>query len=329
MVRINRGFLGWGIFFLLVGAVPLAVRAGLVRDDQVGTIGNLWPLILIGIGFGILLARTRLAVVGGLLVAATFGLLVGGALSGGIDGFAGGACGSGSGTTAFPTRDGRFESTTASVKLEFSCGNMTVSSEPGETWRIAGEDGDGTGPSINADGDSLSVGTDNRDRGPFGVLSDRESWRVTLPSVVGLELRLELNAGSSTVDLAGASVETVDLNLNAGSAVLDLGSVEVLGQLDVELNAGSVDLTLPNQSVLGSIEVNAGSVNLCTPPGTALRFNTEGSNLSSFDFEDQGLVKNDSIWQTPGFENAAGRIELDTRTNAGSFSLNPEDGCRG
>jgi hypothetical protein len=328
-MRINRGLLGWGVFFLLVGAVPLAVRAGLVSDDQIGRIGSLWPLILIGIGVGMLLARTRFALVGGLVVAATFGLMVGGALSGGIDGFAGGACGPGAGTTAFPARDGRFETTTASVELEFSCGTMAVSSATGDTWRVEGEDANGSGPSVDADGDSLSVGTENRDRGPFGFLSDRESWRVTLPSMVGLELRLELNAGSSTVDLSGASIETIDLNLNAGSAILDLGSVDEVGPLDVEINAGSVDLTLPNQSLIGSIEVNAGSVNLCVPAGTAMRFNTEGSNLSSFDFADQGLIQDGSTWQTPSFESAVERIELDARTNAGSLSLNPEDGCRG
>jgi hypothetical protein len=206
---------------------------------------------------------------------------------------------------------------------------MDVRSAPTDTWRVEGEDGDGTGPSVDADGDSLSIGSDDRGRGPFGVLSDRASWRVTLPNVVGLELRLELNAGSTRVDLAGASVETVDLDLNAGSATLDLGSVEELGVIDVELNAGSVDLTLPNQSVIGSIEVNAGSVSLCTPPGAALRFNTEGSNLSSYDFEAHGLIEDDSVWQTPGFANAPVQIELDTRTNAGSFSLNPEEGCGG
>jgi hypothetical protein len=181
---------------------------------------------------------------------------------------------------------------------------------------------------VEADGDSLSA-SDHRDNDSFGILSDRESWRVTLPSVVGLELRLELNAGSSTVELSGASIETINLNLNAGSVILDLGSVEDLGLVDVELNAGALDLTLPNQSLIGSIEANAGSVNVCTPAGTALRFNTEGSNLSSFDFEDQGLFQDGSTWQTPGFESAAVRIELDVRTNAGSFSLNPEDGCRG
>ena len=85
----------------------------------------------------------------------------------------------------------------------------------------------------------------------------------------------------------------------------------------------------PDLTVDGSIEVNAGSVNLCTPDGAGLRFNTEGSNLSSYDFEDQGLVKTGSTWQTPGFDDADVRIDLDTQANAGSFSLNPEDGCGG
>ena len=317
-MRVNRGLIGWGVFFLLVGAVPLAVRAGYVSETQIGRIGSLWPLILIGIGVGILLARTRLAFLGGLLVAATFGVIVGGVLSGGIDGFGAGACGPGTAGTRFPPDDGRFGTTTASIELDFRCGTMTVTSEPGEAWRVEGEDGDGIGPDIDADAESLTVSANGDDGGAFGALGERETWRVTLPDTVSLEINVDLNAGSSTIDLAGASVET-----------LDLEGVEELGLLNVELNAGSVDITLPRLTVDGSIEVNAGSVNLCTPDGAGLRFNTEGSNLSSYDFEDQGLVNTGSTWETPGFADADVRIDLDTQTNAGSFSLNPEDGCGG
>jgi hypothetical protein len=327
-MRINRGLLGWGVFFLFVGAVPLAVRAGYVTETQIGRIGSLWPLILVGIGVGILLARTRLAFVGGLLIAATFGVIVGGVLSGGVEGFAGGGCGPGTGASAFPPDDGRFETTSASIELDFRCGTMIVDSQ-GESWRVEGEDANGIGPRIDADGESLTVSANDRDGGPFGFLAERETWRITLPDTVGLEINMDLNAGSSTVDLAGASVETIDLGLNAGSATIDLANVEELGFVNVELNAGSLNVLLPNQSVEGSIEVNAGSVNLCTPDGVGLRFNTEGSNLSSYDFEDQGLVKNGSTWETPGFVDTPVRIELDTQTNAGSFSLNPADGCRG
>ena len=94
---------GWGVFLILAGAVPLGVRAGYLDADQVGRLWSLWPLILIGIGVGLILRRTRLAFLGGLIVAATFGLMVGGLLSVGSTGFAGGNCG-GAGATK-PSRN--------------------------------------------------------------------------------------------------------------------------------------------------------------------------------------------------------------------------------
>ena len=57
-MHIRRGYLGWGVFLILVGAVPLAVRAGYLTDDQIGRLWSLWPLILIGIGVGLILRRT-------------------------------------------------------------------------------------------------------------------------------------------------------------------------------------------------------------------------------------------------------------------------------
>ena len=328
-MRINRGLLGWGVFLVLAGAVPLAVRAGYLTADQLRDVGSLWPLILIGAGIGILLARTRLAFVGGLLVAATLGLIVGGLLSGGVNGFAAGACGPGGGTTAFAPREGSFTASAASVDIELNCGTLTVAVAPGSSWRVEGEDGNGTGPNIDADDQTLTIRSREGSGGLFGVLNDRESWRVSLPDAVRLDLALDLNAGSSTLNLGAASVGTLGMTLNAGSASVDLGSLRELGDLQVGLNAGSLNLTMPNESATGSIEVNAGSVNLCVPPGAALKLNTSDSVVASYDYENHGLVKTGTTWQTPGFDNAAVRIELDTRANAGSFSLDPEGGCHG
>jgi drug/metabolite transporter (DMT)-like permease len=54
-VRLNSGFLGWGVFLVIAGAILLAIRAGLITPDQVGQVGSLWPVIIIGIGVGVLL----------------------------------------------------------------------------------------------------------------------------------------------------------------------------------------------------------------------------------------------------------------------------------
>jgi hypothetical protein len=110
---------------------------------------------------------------------------------------------------------------------------------------------------------------------------------------------------------------------------MDLGSVERIGDLQVGLNAGSVELTLPNLSMTGSIEANAGSVQLCAPPGAGLRLETNDSIVASYDYGDRGLIKNGSTWQSPGFDTAAVKILLRTQANAGSFSLDPKDGCGG
>ena len=117
--------------------------------------------------------------------------------------------------------------------------------------------------------------------------------------------------------------------MNAGAVNLDMASVTDVDVFQIDVNAGSLEITLPDESFEGSIEVNAGSVSLCAPAGAALRLNTAESIVASHDYDDQGLVKNDSIWETPGFDDAEVRIALETKANAGSFSLNPEDGCRG
>ena len=102
----RRGFLGWGVFLILAGAVPLLVRSGTVSEDQIGRLWSLWPLILIGIGIGLILSRTRFDFVGGLVVAATLGLMAGGLLSTGVDRLSTGACGSDTSAVAFPAQDG-------------------------------------------------------------------------------------------------------------------------------------------------------------------------------------------------------------------------------
>lgn len=327
-MRINRGFLAWGVFLLIVGAIPLAVRAGYLTEDQIQNVGSLWPLILIGIGIGILLARTRYAFLGGILVAATFGVIVGGVLAGGVEGLGVGACGPGGGNmTAFETREASLTEAAGSITLDMNCGDISLAIAPGDAWRIEGEGRDGVGPTVNADDDSLRISSHDRGRGWFDGLNDRETWRVTLPDEARLDFSMELNAGSSNLDLAGASIDALDLTLNAGAVTLDLSSVAEMGGLDINLNAGSLELTLPDQSFEGSIEVNAGSVDLCAPPGVALRLNTSETIVASYDYDGEGLVKTGSTWETPGYDDAAVRIDLDTRANAGSFSLNPEDGC--
>ena len=60
-MRIDQRFLGWGIFLIVLGAVPLAVRSGIVTADAAGTAVRLWPLLLVGAGIGLVLRERRQA----------------------------------------------------------------------------------------------------------------------------------------------------------------------------------------------------------------------------------------------------------------------------
>ena len=324
-MRIHRGFLGWGIFLILAGSIPLAVRAGYLSDDQLRNVGSLWPLILVGIGVGLILSRTRYGFLGGFIVAATLGVIAGGLLAGSVGGFNIG-CGD-RGATAFASRQGPLTSASASIDLDFSCGNLTVAVAPGTNWQLDGQDRDGTGPNVAADNDSLRVSSRNTDSGPFDALDNHETWRVTLPDGPLLDTQLTLNAGSSTVNLAGANLSRFETTLNAGSTTVDLGSVRRLDSLQVQINAGSITMTLPHQSVTGSLEVNAGSVELCAAPDAGVRIRTDESILASYDFS--GLTKNGSTWQTPGYDGAEIKIDLEAHANAGSVSLDRSGGACG
>jgi len=326
-MHIRRGYLGWGVFLILAGAVPLAVRAGYLTDDQIGRLWTLWPLILVGVGVGLILSRTRFDFLGGIIVAATLGLMAGGLLSSGIGTLSTGACGQDSGTAAFPTRDGTFAASGGSVDIEVDCGNITVSAAAGDGWRVEGQDADGVGPQIEATDTTLRVRPRDDDGAAFWAFGTRDTWQVTVPQAVPIDVDLQLNAGRATADLTGALVDTFGLQLNAGAATLDLGAAEAVQRIDIELNAGSLGVTLPHVSMTGTIHANAGAVRLCAQPGVALRLHTGESIVASYDYADHGLEQNGSTWSTPGFDTAATRIELQTEANAGSFVLDPEDGC--
>ena len=222
-MHIRRGFLGWGVFLILAGAVPLAVRSGYLSEDQVGRLWTLWPLILVGIGVGLILSRTRFDFLGGIIVAATFGLMVGGLLSSGIGTFSTGACGQTGGTTAFPSRDGTFASSSGSIdvqielrhRLDRRCARAMAGASRARTPT-------GSGPDIEATDATVRVRPRDDGGKPFWVFAQRDTWRITIPQAVTTDVDLQLNAGQANVDLSGALIGDFGLQLNAGSATVDL-----------------------------------------------------------------------------------------------------------
>ena len=326
-MHIDRRFLNWGIFFVVLGLIPLAVQLGWVDARVLSGWWRLWPLILIGIGIGLLLRRTPFHFAGGLIVAATFAMMLGSLAASGDGGFTMACSSSDPLGTAFTGRSGAITGN-GSVSLELSCGDLTVRTAPGSGWTVSGTAPDGQGPRIDAAAERLTVRSSNHDWfGPFGLGAGGETWTVTLPADPTLAVSATVNAGTARLDLTNSHLASVSMTANAGSVRVDLSGASIF-RLDYTLNAGSTRIVLPAASMSGGFTVNAGSLGLCAPPGVGVRINLNDNFAAGNNLAARGLVQSGSTWSTPGFNAAAVKINLSATTNVGRIELDPEGGCQ-
>lgn len=322
-MHIDRRLLGWGAFLIIVGAIPLLVRGGYLESDLVAEWPNLWPLLLIGWGLGLILRRTPGELLGSAVSVIVLGVMVGGLISTGFGGISAIGCGDRDGGTSFGNRSGTLDAS-GRVDIEFNCGTLTVAAVDGSDWSISGSGPEGHSPEINADFDSVTIAPpDDGFRGPF---QDASRWTVNLPRTPTLDLGVTLNAGEGTFDLAGASLGNLSLTLNAGSMDFRLDEAAALTNVSATVNAGSATLDLPGGVDNASMTLNAGSIDVCVPTGTPVRVSWSGA-LGANNFDDAGLDKiDDGHWQTPGFSSSDG-LQLSVSANAGSFSLDFGGSC--
>jgi len=324
-MHIDRRLLGWGLFFILAGGIPLAVRANLLSESVVVQWANLWPLLLIAWGIGLLLRGTAIEWVGGALTAITFGVMGGGLLATGASGipFATGCSGAGA-TTAFASRTGDLGAS-AQINIAFNCGSLSVGAGDGSSWSLTGSDRDGRGPKVTSTTTAVSIEPDDSIGFPGGGRSD---WNLSLPRTPELGLGLTLNAGDGTVDLTGATLSSTTVTLNAGKLDLDMSRVARADDVRATVNAGAAAIALDGGARDVSLSLNAGSLQLCVPAGTSLRVSWSGT-LGSNNFSAAGLTKVDeSTWTSSSFDVLQPYAELHVTANAGSFELRPGGTCR-
>jgi hypothetical protein len=79
-MNVNRRWLYGGVFLIALGAVLLAGQGDAVDGDVIAQAARLWPVLVIALGVGLLLRRTRFGLAGGMIAAAVPGLVLGGML---------------------------------------------------------------------------------------------------------------------------------------------------------------------------------------------------------------------------------------------------------
>lgn len=323
VMRIHRGYLFWGIVFLLLGAIPLAERSGLIDGDRLGEIGRLWPLALIAVGIAIVLARSGIALVGTIVAAVIIGGLAGGVLAAGNGWFLGvGSC-AGVGDTSDMARTDRSGTFTgpALVQAHIECGSLEiqagVASDSLAGWVLTARH-HGAPPDVDSDDTSLSLDV------PEGGIR-RHDWTLFLPRALVARLELTGNAATIAADVSGARLEAVRIEANAGDVRL-LATDATIDDLGLRLNAGRARLLLGGDTD-GAIEVNAGTIDLCVPADAALRITLDDDFAFATNLADRGLTRLGDTWARPGAAVGAPVIDLRVQGNAGSFTLDPAGGC--
>jgi hypothetical protein len=327
-MRIDRSLLNWGVFLIALGGVPLAVQRGWADAGIAGDLWRLWPLILVGIGLGLILRWTPMAWLGGALVAGTFGLIFGALVAGGIQGVSSACVGLGSGESETTSESGATSGSLFTLQLELSCGDLQVARGGAGEWTLKADHEPDHPPTIASTDSSLTLGQPGSDA--IFVLGQqaRSDWTVGLPSDSTLDVGLTLNAANGTLDAGSGPLERLQGTINAGNLDIDLSSAttERPADLDLTYNAASGSLSLPAASVVGSMTINASSLDLCVPAAAEARFEIE-STLSSDDFSGSGLTQVGDSWQTGGFDTSAVHIDLSITSTVSSISVTRPEVC--
>jgi hypothetical protein len=318
-MRIRRGLLFAGLFFIPLGAMTLLVRAGTIEADALAEVWRLWPLILIGFGIALLLGRSRAASLGTAFAALVLGVLVGSAIASG-DVFVGSItdCGLSSGGTERLAESGTFGGP-ATVAIDLRCGSASLATQAGSSWSVAAEYRGGT-PTVTGSSDRLEV------RVPDASGVQDNDWTIAAPADLLRAVELKTNAATGSLTLDGATLTLVQVDANAGDILVDAGGA-TLDRIEVTVNAGRARITLGQGATVGDISVNAGAIDLCVPAEADLRLNLNNQLTFVTNLADRGLKQNGTIWRRTG--SAGGPlIDLTIDGNVASFALDPSGGCR-
>lgn len=283
----------WPLFVILVGVAGFVSRAARGIEGIAGIWSFTWPVLWIAIGVVLLLSstgnlgRTPIDLVADawpwILVALGVWFLVGALLP----------FGAGPNEQLTIPLAGASE---AAVRIRFGAGELDI----------------GPAASGNLVDGQFVGGVVRRDHGPgrvdleqdtsFGLpwLDGRSAWTVGLATDVPLDLRLDTGAARSRLDLTDMRVRNLELRTGASET----------------------RVRLPRAAGVTSVRAETGAANLIVevPPDVAARIRSRMA-LGSSQIDEARFPRTASGFESPGFETAPNRVDLDLQGGVGSVRV--------
>lgn len=292
----RRGGMAGSALLIGAGLVFLLTNFGYLSFSIWQTVFNLWPLLLIAIGFDIFVGRrsiwvTLLGVV--LILALLFGALW----------FFGARVGPAQAVAGPQISQDLQDASQASVVIERGSGDVRL-------HVLAGDDGlllFGHAPVANG----VSASQDYRVQGGTGVLTlSQRGDNAYLPNAsayvwdLGLSPQVPLN---------------LQVNMGAGNLDLDLSGLKITG-LKVNQGAGEIKVALPaSGSYPAEIKGAVGTLVVTLPQGLAARIKSD-SALTAVQMP-SGFTKDGDTYTSPDYSGAANRVDLTVGQAIGSVVI--------
>ena len=321
-MRSRPRYLGWGVFLVCLGIVPLGVQLGLIQAREAASLLRLWPLILVGKGLSLVLSLSRYRDVGRVLSGGVSGLVLGVFFAAGF-GSAAFFCSGDQAQAAPLSQTGSF-GPSAQVGLELTCGKVSVTRSADASWTVR-TDAAGSAPSITADNGSLVVRSNAAANvTPLGA-SSNELWQIDLPAQTAVSAGVTLTAAVGDIRLGPGNLGNVSTTLNGARADLDLRDVAGADYMTATLNASSGRLFLPASPIRAGLTLNVSSLTVCAPPAADLRI-SYSNVLGSDNFAAAGLHGGGESWSTASGATAAS--ELHITSNLSSVTIDRSGECQ-
>jgi hypothetical protein len=292
----RRGPGPWPIILIAVGVLLLIANFGWLNLGALLGLLNYWPVALVAVGIN-LLTNGRYATplaLGAIVVAVILW-----SAEGGVQRVWGAA-------PAGETIDVRHDlqgAGAARVTLHLGVGRVRVDDAASSGALATGTIQTGRGEQVEQSygrEDGIAV-LELRSRQTPGTTTigtdERRSWELSLTREVPLALHVNAGVGENRLDLRQAQL--VDLSFRGG-----------VGESHVQLPAGDY---------AASVEVGVGATTVRLPPAAAARVTvTTGLGRSRVEGD---WRRDGDVYTTPGFENAAERIELRVRGGVGAITV--------
>ena len=323
-MNVNRRWLYGGVFFIALGAVLLAGPGDAVDGDASPRRVRLWPVLVIALGVGLLLRRTRFDVAGGMIAAVVPGLVLGGMLVAAPVAVAAG-----------PPRVRRRPADEPRVARGL-VRRRRVGGPEASLWRRHRHDRQRQHLALDAGNGSGTARRGRRDRGPpLGRLGVRRAavrvraWQRRLAAHAarrraGSTLpRRSKRVGVGSTSRAPSSGRSSSSSTRAKRT--QTSRRRPLERLTAHVNGGAASLRLPADDFAADLAVNAGALRICAPSDLGLRIRSDGT-LTATTYD--GLVRDDNAWESPGYATAIHHADVTISANVASVDVNPMGGCK-